>query len=197
MRLRGVLRRPAHDGEQVRGRFEKLQGIIITAADPLEPKVTATVDLSGEHREPNRDNHIEERRLLRGRVAPDDDVPLHGVRPDGENFLLDGELTIRETTRPVTLKLEVNGFGLDAYRYPGLLRRREINRHYFRVSYGLIPGGGVAVSEKVTITIEAEGVLNKPEKKDGPGAAGLTRPCCSFPAGRGSPTAWSTGRRRA
>ena len=41
---------------------------------------------------------------------------------------------------------------------------RSINRNDFGVSYnGPIPGGGVAVSEKVTMTLEVEGVLNKSE----------------------------------
>ncbi len=89
-----------------------------------------------------------------------------GVRPDGDNFLLDGELTIRGTTRPVTLRLEVNGFGPDAYggTRAGFSASGEINRHDFGVSYnGPIPGGGVAVSEKVQITIEIEGILQKNE----------------------------------
>jgi polyisoprenoid-binding protein YceI len=91
-----------------------------------------------------------------------------GVRPDGDNFLLDGDLTIRGTTKPVTLKLEVNGFGPDAFggTRAGFSASGEINRSDFGVSYnGPIPGasGGVIVSEKVAITIEIEGVLSKPE----------------------------------
>jgi polyisoprenoid-binding protein YceI len=38
-----------------------------------------------------------------------------GVRPDGENFLLDGELTIRGVTRPITLTVELGGIGPDPY----------------------------------------------------------------------------------
>jgi polyisoprenoid-binding protein YceI len=88
-----------------------------------------------------------------------------GVRHDGSDFLLDGQLTIRGTTKPVTLKLELNGFGPDAYggTRAGFSGSTEINRSDFGVSYnGPIPGGGVAVSEKVTIALEIEGVLDKP-----------------------------------
>ena len=46
----------------------------------------------------------------------------------------------------------------------GFSATTEINRNDWGVSYnGPIPGGGVAVSEKVTITLEIEGVLDKPE----------------------------------
>src|SRR5438270_128273 len=44
---------------KVRGRFDKFEGTIVTAADPLQSSVTATVDLSSVNTgEPNRDNHI-------------------------------------------------------------------------------------------------------------------------------------------
>jgi len=56
-----------------------------------------------------------------------------GIRRHGDDFILDGDLTIRGVTRPVSLSVEVNGFGPDP--------------------------GGVMVSEKVQIEIEA--VLKK------------------------------------
>ena len=67
-------------------------------------------------------------------------------------------------TRPVTFNLEVSGFGPDAYGgiRTGFSATTEINRIDYGVSFnGPIPGvpGGVAVSEKVTITLEIEGVL--------------------------------------
>ena len=150
---------------KVRGRFDKFEGTIITAENPLQSSVTATVDLSSVNTgEPNRDNHIRSADFFEVESHPEMKFRSTGVRPDGDNFLLEGELTIRGTTRPITLKLEVNGFGPDAYggTRAGFSATGEINRHDFGVSYnGPIPGGGVAVSEKVTINIEAEGVLNK------------------------------------
>ena len=150
---------------KVRGRFDKFEGTIITAPDPLQSSVTATVDLSSVNTgEPNRDNHIRSADFFEVESHPTMTFRSTGVRPDGDDFLLDGELTIRGTTRPVTLKLEVNGFGPDAYggTRAGFSAVGQINRHDFGVSFnGPIPGvpGGVAVSDKVTINLEAEGVL--------------------------------------
>jgi polyisoprenoid-binding protein YceI len=152
---------------KVRGRFDKFEGTIITEADPLQSSVTATVDLSSVNTgEPNRDNHIRSADFFEVESHPEMTFRSTGVRPDGDNFLLDGDLTIRGTTKPITLNLEVNGFGPDAYggTRAGFSATGVINRHDFGVSFnGPIPGvpGGVAVSEKVTINIEAEGVLNK------------------------------------
>ena len=152
---------------KVRGRFDKFEGTIVTAEDPLRSQVDATVDLSSVNTgEPNRDNHIRSADFFEVESHPTMTFRSTGVRPDGDDFLLDGELTIRGTTRPVTLKLEVNGFGPDAYggTRAGFSAVGQINRHDFGVSFnGPIPGvpGGVAVSDKVTINIEAEGVLSK------------------------------------
>ena len=154
---------------KVRGRFDKFEGTIVTAPDPLQSSVTATVDLSSVNTgEPNRDNHIRSADFFEVESHPHLTFRSTGVRPDGDDFLLDGDLTIRGTTKPVTLKLEVNGFGPDAYggTRAGFSASGEINRNDFGVSYnGPIPGGGggVIVSEKVTITLEIEGVLDKPE----------------------------------
>jgi len=152
---------------KVRGRFDKFEGTIVTAPDPLQSSVTATVELSSVNTgEPNRDNHIRSADFFEVESHPHLTFRSTGVRPDGDNFFLDGDLTIRGTTKPVTLKLEVNGFGEDPFggTRAGFSASGEINRHDFGVSYnGPVPGGGVVVSEKVSITLEIEGVLAKPE----------------------------------
>ena len=90
-----------------------------------------------------------------------------GVRRDGDDYVLDGELTLKGVTQPVPLKLEVNGFGPDPFAADPLVGARagftatgEINRMDFGVSYnGPIPGGGVVLSEKVQIALEIEMAL--------------------------------------
>src|SRR4249920_3184714 len=154
---------------KVRGRFDKFEGTIVTAPDPLQSTVTATVELSSVNTgEPNRDNHIRSADFFEVESHPHLTFRSTGVRPDGDDFLLDGDLTIRGTTEPVTLKLEVNGFGPDPFggTRAGFSASGEINRNDFGVSdNGPIPGatGGVIVSEKVAITLESEGVLDKSE----------------------------------
>ncbi|MFY9928167.1 MAG: YceI family protein [Streptosporangiaceae bacterium] len=150
---------------KVRGRFDKFEGTITTAPNPLDSTVNATIELSSVNTgEPNRDNHIRSADFFEVESHPHMTFHSTGVRADGGDFLVDGDLTIRGTTKPVTLKLEVNGFGPDAYggTRAGFSASTEINRMDWGVSYnGPIPGGGVAVSEKVTINLEIEGVLNK------------------------------------
>jgi polyisoprenoid-binding protein YceI len=152
---------------KVRGRFDRFSATFTTADDPLRSSVTASVDLASVNTAaPDRDNHIRSADFFDIENHPTMTFQSTGIRPDGDSFLLDGDLTIRGITKPVTLKLEVNGFGPDAYggTRSGFSATTEINRHDWNVSYnGPIPGGGVAISEKVTITLEVEGVLDKAE----------------------------------
>ena len=152
---------------KVRGKFEKVEGAFTTAPDPLRSTVTATIDtasITTSHSD--RDNHVRSEDFLHVEKHPTITFASTGVRPDGDGFLLDGDLTIRDVTRPVTLKLEINGFGPDAYggTRAGFSAKGEISRGDFGVSFnGVIPGtnNGVVVSDKVNLDLEIEGVLQK------------------------------------
>jgi polyisoprenoid-binding protein YceI len=150
---------------KVRGRFDTFEGTIVTGADPLSSTVNATVDLSSINTgQEQRDAHIRSADFFEVEKHPHMTFASTGVRAEGDHFLLDGDLTLKAVTKPVTFKLEVNGIGPDAYggTRVGFSATTEINRHDFGVDFnGPIPGvpGGVAVSEKVTISLEIEGVL--------------------------------------
>jgi polyisoprenoid-binding protein YceI len=148
---------------KVRGYFREFSGEIVTAEDPTQSSVSATVDLSSiDTRQEQRDAHI--------RSADFFDVDNHpqmifrstGVRTDGADWLVDGELTIKGNTRPVTLALELNGFGPDAYggTRAGFSAKTEINRNEFGVDIKMpMDGGGVVVGDKISVELEIEAVL--------------------------------------
>jgi len=150
---------------KVRGRFDTFEGTVVTAENPLESSVTASVDLSSINTgQEQRDAHIRSADFFEVEKHTHMTFASTGVRADGDDFLLDGDLTLKGVTKPVTFKLEVSGFGPDAYggTRAGFSATTEINRTDFGVSFnGPIPGvpGGVAVSEKVTVALEIEGVL--------------------------------------
>ena len=154
---------------KVRGRFDTFDGTIETAPDPLQSTVTATVDLSSVNTgNETRDNHIRSEDFFHIEKHPAMTFRSTGIRPEGENFLLDGDLTLRGVTRPVTFFLEVNGFGPDPYggTRTGFSATTEINRNDWNVSYnGPIPGAssGMVLSDKVTINLEIEAVLQQGE----------------------------------
>jgi polyisoprenoid-binding protein YceI len=154
---------------KVRGRFDKFDGTITTAPDPLQSAVTATVDLGSVNTgHETRDNHIRSEDFFHTEKHPTMTFRSTGIRSDGDGFLLDGDLTLRGVTKPVTFRLEVNGFGPDTHggTRAGFSATAEINRHDWNVSYnGPIPGGGtgMVLSDKATISLEVEAILSQGE----------------------------------
>ena len=150
---------------KVRGYFTRFSGEIVTAEDPAQSSVTATIDMDSiDTRQEQRDAHI--------RSADFFDVGNHtemtfrstGVVADGDDWTVEGDLTIKGITKPVTLALELNGFGPDAYggTRAGFSAKTEINRNDFGVDIKMaMDGGGVVVGDKVTVELEIEAVLRK------------------------------------
>ncbi len=152
---------------KVRGRFDKFEGVIVTGEDPLSSTVTATIDATSINtNQEQRDGHIKSADFFEVETHPTWTFTTTGLKADGDDYLLAGDLTIHGVTKPVTLKLEVNGIGPDAYGGTriGFSATGEINRSDFGVSFnGPIPGvpGAVIVSEKVTLQLEIQGVLRQ------------------------------------
>jgi len=149
---------------KVRGKFGTFEGTITTTEDPLESSVTATVDLASiSTGNDQRDGHLRSSDFFDTETHPQMTFQSTGIRAEDSTHLLDGELTIRSITRPVTLALEFNGIGPDAYggTRAGFSATGEINRKDFGVNWNAaIEGGGAVVSDKVALSLEIEAVLN-------------------------------------
>jgi polyisoprenoid-binding protein YceI len=150
---------------KVRGRFVKFEGTIVTAEDPLASSVTASIDVTSINtNQEQRDAHIRSADFFDVENHPTITFTSTGLKADGGEYTLEGDLTIRGTTKPVALALELNGFGPDPYggTRVGFTATTEVNRHDFGVSFnGPIPGvpGGVILGDKVNLTLEIEAVL--------------------------------------
>lgn len=148
---------------KVRGYFREFSGEIVTAEDPAQSAVTATIDLSSiDTRQEQRDAHIRSADFFDADNHPQMTFRSTAVRTDGADWVLDGALTVKGNTRPVTLALELNGFGPDAYGgvRAGFSAKTEINRNEFGVDIKMpMDGGGVVVGEKISVELEIEAVL--------------------------------------
>jgi polyisoprenoid-binding protein YceI len=153
---------------KVRGRFDKFEATITTAEDPLQSSVEVTIDAGSVNTvQEQRDVHIRSADFLDVEHHPSITFVSTAVRPAGEKFLVDGDLTIRGVTKQVTLEVEANGFGPDPFggTRAGFSATTEIDRQDFGVSYnGPIPGAdnAMVLSDKVAIHIEIEAVLRQP-----------------------------------
>jgi polyisoprenoid-binding protein YceI len=147
---------------KVRGKFNTFSGQVVTGEGPLDSSVTAEIELASiDTGNEQRDNHIRSVDFFEVEKHQKMTYRSTGVRADGDDYVLDGELTLKGVTKNVPLKLEINGFGPDPYggTRAGFTATGEINRSDFGVNFGLGEGGGVVVSDKVTIQLEIEAVL--------------------------------------
>ncbi len=148
---------------KVRGRFGAFSGEITTGEDITSSTVSATIDASSiDTNNAQRDGHIKSADFFDVENHPTWTFTSTGVRTDGDDIIVDGDLTIKGVTKSVPLTLEVNGFGPDAYggTRVGFSGIAQINRSDFGVDISMpLDGGGVVVSEKVQISLEIEGVL--------------------------------------
>jgi polyisoprenoid-binding protein YceI len=152
----------------VRGHFTRFEGQIVTAEDPLKSEVTVTVDMTSiDTANATRDAHLRTADFFEVERYPTMSYRSTGIGPDGDGFVMEGELTLKGITLPVPLKPEINGFGVDPFApdpaagaRAGFTATGEINRMDFGVSYNApLPGGGVLIGEKVQIVLEIEAVL--------------------------------------
>jgi len=148
---------------KVRGHFTSFSGTIVTGADPLDSSVTADIELgsiiTGNEQ---RDAHLRSADFFEVEKHPVMSYRSARLRQQGSRFVVDGQLTLKGVTRDVPLTLELNGFGPDPYggTRAGFSATAEISRADFGVNWNAgIEGGGVVVSDKVTIQLEIEAVL--------------------------------------
>lgn len=151
---------------KVRGKFAKFDVQVVTAENPHDSTVNVSIDAASvDTGNEMRDEDLRSERFLDTANHPQITFRSTSITPDGDKYKMAGDLTIRGVTKPVTLDMEVNGFGPDPYggTRAGFSAAGEINRTDFGVSFNAPIPGGVMVSEKIAIEIEAEAVLRKEE----------------------------------
>jgi polyisoprenoid-binding protein YceI len=148
---------------KVRGRFTNFSGRMVTGADPLDSSVTAEIDLASiDTGNAQRDAHIRSADFFEVETYPTMTYRSTGLRPDRDGYVVDGQLTLKGVTKDVPLRLELGGFGPDAYggTRAGFTATAEINRRDFGVNFNAaLETGGAVVADRVTIQLEIEAVL--------------------------------------
>jgi polyisoprenoid-binding protein YceI len=148
---------------KVRGRFTEFSGEIVTGDRPEDSSVTAEIGLSSINTgQEQRDAHIRSADFFEVETFPTMTYHSTGVRVEDGDFVLDGDLTLKGVTKNVPLRLELNGFGPDAYggTRAGFTATAEINRRDFNVNFSApMQNGGAVVADKIQIHLEIEAVL--------------------------------------
>ena len=150
---------------KVRGTFEKFDVTVVTGENPEDTTLTATIDVASVNtNQPQRDDHLRTSDFFAIDEFPTMTFVSTGLRHDGDDFYLDGDLTLRGVTKAISIKGEFGGIITDGYGQTkaGAAGTVKINRKDFGVNWNAaIEGGGFTLGDDVTITIEAQVVLQK------------------------------------
>lgn len=146
---------------KVRGRFTDFSGTIEVADRPEDSSLQ--VEIKADSIQSNvekRDKHLTSGDFLEVETYPVLTFTSTAVRPtDGSSFEVDGDLTIKDVTKPVTLTCEFLGSGFDMEGNPvfGVSAKTRIDRDDWDVTWNMtLESGGVLVGKSIDIEIEIE-----------------------------------------
>lgn len=148
---------------KVRGRFPVTAGKLEVADDPTKSVVEATIDVSAvDSGDPKRDEHLRSADFFDAETYPHVTFRSTGVENHGGGeFTLRGELTVKDVTRPVTLKGEYLGSQASPWGDTriGFTAETEVSRKEWGLEWNVaLETGGVLVGDKIKLTIDAEWV---------------------------------------
>jgi polyisoprenoid-binding protein YceI len=146
----------------VRGRFTAVSGEI-DVNDPTDPTTasgTITVDAASiDTGNEQRDAHLRSADFLEADKYPTITFTVTRVEKSGDDYTVDGDLTIKDVTKPVSLTYEHGGVVTDPYgntKVGGTLTG-TINRNDWGLTWNVpLGGGGLLVGDKIKLEIDGE-----------------------------------------
>jgi polyisoprenoid-binding protein YceI len=146
---------------RVRGRFTDFSGWIEIAEVPEDSAVEVEIQATSiQTNVERRDNHLRSGDFLLIDEHPILSFKSTRVRPTGGNeFDLEGDLTIKGISKPVTLKAEFLGWGPDPEGRPlvAFAAKTTIDREDWDMTWNMaVETGGFLVGKKVDLEIDVE-----------------------------------------
>ncbi|MEV0986859.1 YceI family protein [Streptomyces sp. NPDC049949] len=149
---------------KVRGAFHQFDGTAhLDGGDPT--RSTAQVVIKAESIDTGveqRDQHLRTNDFLNAPEYPDITFRTTSVEPHSDTeYRVTGDLTIKDTTRPVTIDFEYTGNAVDPYGNlrVGLEGSVTISRKEYGVTWNAaLEGGGVLVGDKVTLEFDISAI---------------------------------------
>lgn len=148
---------------KVRGQFTDFAGQIVIAENFADSTVDVTIQSASVNtRDENRDGHLRSADFWDAENKPTWTFVTTSVDGSGEEFTVNGDITINGVTKPVALATEFNGGVVDAfgvYRV-GFTAETEISRKEFGLTWNAaMEAGGFLVGDKVKIALEIAAVV--------------------------------------
>ncbi|MCP9952465.1 YceI family protein [Actinomadura madurae] len=147
---------------KVRGVFTDFTGTVQIAEELSESTATAEIKVASiDTRNPDRDAHMRTAEVLDAEKYPVMTFATKGVRAEGGEYFLDGELTIKDVTRPIALSVEFNGVAEDPWggTRAGFSAAVSISRKDWGIEFNVpLKGEKALLSDKVDIQLEVQAV---------------------------------------
>ncbi|HTR69602.1 MAG TPA: YceI family protein [Mycobacteriales bacterium] len=148
----------------VRGQFSRYTATVHLDLDNVA-NTTATVEIDAtsiETGNSQRDDHVRNSDFLEVETYPTITFVSTSAEQTGEDeFVLHGDLTIKNTTKPVSVTFEKTGAAQDPWGHfrVGFEGKAKINRTDWGVSFNAPLGtGGLLISENVTLEFDLAAV---------------------------------------
>lgn len=146
----------------IRGQFREFKGTVTTADDnPASARVELTVQAASiDSGIEARDNHLRGDDYFAVEKYPELRFQSKSIEPaGGGRFRVTGDLTIRDTTKPVTLEAELGGPIQDPFGNTrvGITLTGSISRKEWGLTANpTIEGGGPVIADEVKLEVETE-----------------------------------------
>ena len=145
----------------VTGSFKKFSGSVESESEDFDgASVKFSLDVNSiETNQADRDAHLKSPDFFAAEQYPTIDFKGILTKVSKNNYKLDGGLTMRGTTKAVTLDVELGGIMVDPWgnTKAGFEINGKVNRKDFGLNWNaLTEAGGMVVSEEVKIHINAE-----------------------------------------
>ena len=163
-----------HFFSRVPGHFTKVDGTIVyDTQDLAKSTVNVSIDTASiDTEEPKRDAHLKSPDFFDAEKYPKITFVSTKVTPAGDKKAkVEGTLTIRGVSKPVTLDVDLLGTGPDGWGgvRSGFEARTRINRQDFGVAWNkAIEGGGTVLSDDVDIVLNVEAIRQAPKPAEAP-----------------------------
>lgn len=145
---------------KVRGGFGSVTGTIEVADDPTASRVEVVIDTASiSTGDADRDGHVKSPDFFDVENHPEIRFVSTAVRPEGSSWILDGDLTIKDITKPVTLDFDFVGLAADPWgnQKAAFSATTTVDREDWDLNWNVaLEAGGVLVSKKVDIEIEMQ-----------------------------------------
>jgi polyisoprenoid-binding protein YceI len=147
---------------KVRGRFTGVDATVRIGERPEDSRVTAVIDMASvESGDRTRDDHLRSGDFFDAEKHPQAVFESTSVTWNGRSGTLDGNLTIKGVTHPVSLDVDYLGYARDPWGGDRTVfsASGKINREDWGLTWNMaLETGGILVSKEIELSLEIEAV---------------------------------------